>query len=76
MKIKKGTDVIEVRLEGCDESYMIKSRSTHGQYILKALESVVGSPALDDSVESCKAMADSITISRYRLKEDVKLVQS
>jgi len=71
MKINKGTDVIE--LSTCGEKFLVKAKGKSGRAIIEALESIVGSPALEDFPET-DYEGDPITISRYRLSHDVKLV--
>lgn len=72
--IKKGTDILELRDSGGEGSFIVKTKSVEGRRLIKALESIAGSPALDDYADQPKE-APSITIRRYRPKEDVELVE-
>lgn len=69
MKLKKNTDVYELTDGFC--KFLIKVGSKEGKLLTKALENVLGSPALDDYGDSDDS--NKLSISRYRLSKNTKL---
>lgn len=73
-KMKKGTDVLEVIDASGEYPVLLKYNDKDVQTLIKALERLIGSPALDDYSEG-DAEAPVVTLKRYRLKEDIELVE-
>jgi hypothetical protein len=73
-KLKKGQDVLEVVDASGEYPVLLKAGSKEAKAILRALERVVGDPALDDFGAS-KIEGHTVTIHRYRLEEDIELVE-
>ena len=71
-KIRKGTDVYELHLVGAGESIIVKAKGHFGRQLTRALESIVGSPALEDYGQDFNEF-NQIKVSRYRQQRDVVL---
>lgn len=72
MIMKKNTDVYTLKLIEADESVIIKVKGVQGEALTIALESILGSPALDDYKNSKSKDFNKVVITRYRLPKTTK----